>query len=366
MDNRKTIFLVDDNPTNLEAAAKALESQYEVLRLNSGQRLLKKLERSIPDLILLDIEMPEMNGYEALRQIKSDARTAHVPVIFLTAKDETENELEGLTLGAIDYITKPFSPPLLLKRIEVHLLVDSQKKELLAQRNELAHFNAHLSELVEAKTKTVVELQGAVIKTMANLVEERDDVTGGHIERTQRYLKILINAMMSEGLYEKETAGWNIDLLLQSSQLHDVGKIRIKDSVLLKPGRLNEEELTQIREHTSFGELIIERLKDGTTDHSFAEYAQVFVATHHEQWDGSGYPNGLAGEEIPLLGRIMAIADVYDALVSDRPYKKAFSHEEAAKIIVDGSGSHFDPALVDLFRRVSGQFESISDGRGHA
>ena len=340
--DRKTIFLVDDDPTNLATGANALDEYYDVLTLNSGARLMRALERSIPDLILLDVEMPETNGYDVIKLLKGKEETRNLPVIFLTAKSDGESELEGLSLGAIDYITKPFSPPLLRKRIEVHLLVEAQK-------NELINFNNNLKEMVTEKTKTVVELQNAVLKTVADLVERRDDITGGHIERTQHYLKLLLDALKRSGLYEKEVSAWDVDLVTQSAQLHDVGKIAIKDNILLKPGKLTDEEFDQIKEHTVFGEKIIDKIKESTSDQAFLEYAGVLAATHHEKWDGSGYHRGLKGEQIPLLGRLMAIVDVYDALVSERPYKKAFSREEAARIISDGKGTHFDPVLVDVF-----------------
>ncbi|MCL1918216.1 MAG: response regulator [Peptococcaceae bacterium] len=351
--DRKTIFLVDDNMTNLTIGNDTLSDFYNVFSLNSGPRLLKILDRHIPDLILLDVEMPEMNGYETIQHIKAKPETRHIPVIFLTGKSDSKSELTGLSLGAIDYITKPFSPPLLLKRIEVHLLVESQKQELI-------HFNNNLQAMVDTKTETVVELQNAVLKTMAELVEYRDDVTGAHIDRTQSYLKVLLGELLEQGLYPEETSLWDMDLVLQSSQLHDVGKIATPDAILQKPGKLTPEEFEIIKGHTTFGEEIIERIKKNTTEHAFLDYAKVLVGTHHEKWDGSGYPKGLKGREIPLLGRMMALVDVYDALVSARPYKKAFAHQEARDIIVDGKGTHFDPDCVELFLGVADQFQEIA------
>ena len=347
--DRKTIFLVDDDVTNLSLGKNALAASYNVFTLNSGARLLKMLEKHLPDLILLDIEMPEMGGYEVIKAIKRNKTTEHIPVIFLTAKSDAASELEGLSLGAIDYIIKPFSPPLLLKRLEVHLLVAAQKREL-------RHYNDNLLEMVKAKTNTVVELQNAVLKAIAELVEFRDDTTGGHIERTQSYLGILLNALLEQGLYQEQVSAWDIELVLQSAQLHDVGKIAIEDSILLKAGKLTEEEFAKVKEHAAFGEKVIEKIKKTTTEQAFLEHAGILAATHHERWDGSGYPRGLKGKEIPLLGRAMAIADVYDALVSARPYKKALSHQEAVRIILEGRGSHFDPVLVDVFEQVADQF----------
>jgi putative two-component system response regulator len=358
---RGTIFLVDDNITNLTMGRNVLAKHYNVVTVDSGERMLKMLEKTIPDMILLDIEMPNMNGFDVIKIIKSQKETQNIPVIFLTAKNDCDSELEGLSLGAIDYITKPFSPSLLLRRIETHLLVAHQNHELEAQKSELLNYNDHLQEMVEAKTKRVLELQNATLKAMAELVECRDDITGGHIERTTCYLGALLNAMIKCGLHKEEISKWNIDLVQQSAQLHDVGKISIKDSILRKPGRLTTEEFEEIKKHAVFGGDVIEKIKNKSFEHAFLEHAKIFAETHHEKWDGSGYPKGLKGNEIPLQGRLMAIADVYDALVSDRPYKKAFSHENSVKIIFEGSGTHFEPALVDVFLDISDEFNEIAN-----
>ena len=346
LQQKKNIFLVDDDPTNLTCGKNALGELYNAFTFNSSQRFFKMLENTIPDLILLDVEMPEMSGYEIIKILKSNRKTANIPVIFLTAKNDYDNELEGLSLGAVDYIKKPFSAALLLKRLEIHL--------------KLVDFNHNLQEMVEEKTKNVLMLQNAILKVMAELVECRDDITGGHIERTQNYLAVLIGAMIENKLYEQEISQWNIKLVLRSAQLHDVGKIAISDNILNKPGKLTEEEFETMKTHTTFGEKIIDKVKQETTGgQEFLNHAGIFAATHHEKWDGSGYPKGLKGEEIPLEGRLMAIADVYDALVCERPYKKAFSHEDAVKIITDGKGKHFAPDLVDLFLSVAEKFEEI-------
>jgi putative two-component system response regulator len=346
------LILVDDNPSNLRAGKNVLSEKYEVYTVSSAAKLFDVLEDIKPAMILLDIEMPEMNGYEAIKILKAREDTKEIPVIFLTGKTDTENELEGLDLGAIDYITKPFVPPLLLKRIEVHLLVEAQKKTLEAQQKELKNFNDNLQKMVDDKTRTVLELQDAILKTVADLVESRDDITGGHIERTQRGVALLVEALRDHPVYGKEVAGWDIKLLLQSSQLHDVGKIAISDRILQKPGRLTDEEFEEMKKHAAFGGQIIEKIESSTSASDFLKYAKIFAGTHHEKWDGSGYPRGLKGEEIPIQGRIMALADVYDALVSERPYKKAFSHVEAVKIIQDARGTQFDPVLADIFLTV--------------
>ena len=350
---RRTIFLVDDDKVNLKTGNNTLGDSYNVFTLDSGKRLIAMLEKVIPDLILLDIEMPEMNGYETIMQIKSNEKTKNIPVIFLTASSDEENELEGLSLGAVDYITKPFSPSLLRKRIEIHLLLESQKLELI-------NFNSNLQKMVDERTKTVVELKNAYLKTMAELVEYRDYITGGHIERTQYYLSFLLYELSKNDAYREKIAGWDIDLIAHSAQLHDIGKIAIKDSILQKPGGLTTAEFEEIKQHVTVGERVIERIKKNTSDQAFLEQAGILVASHHEKWDGSGYPRGLKGEEIPLQGRLMALADVYDALVSDRPYRKGMPHAEAVAIILDGRGKHFDPDLVDIFLGVSDNFSRLA------
>lgn len=361
MEPLKKIILTDDQITNLTIGRDVLSGKYEVFTVPSGEKLLMLLGKVIPDMILLDIEMPGMNGYDAIKAIKSNPETEHIPVIFLTARSDSGSELEGLTLGAIDYISKPFSPPLLLKRIEVHLLVEEQKKLLEKQKNELQNYNDNLEEMVRKKTKMVFELQGAIMETMAELVECRDDVTGGHIGRTQRYLKILIDEMLEQRLYYDEASLWNVEQLVLSAQLHDVGKIAVRDNILCKPGKLTEEEFDEMKKHAAFGGKVIEKIQKKTSDQEFLEYAKILTVYHHEKWDGTGYPYALAGEDIPLPARLMAIVDVYDALVSERPYKQPFSHEKAVEIIADGKGTQFDPNLVELFLSIADRMNKAEE-----
>ena len=359
MENIKSlIFLVDDNPANLKIGKNVLSEKYRVATAPSAEKMFGLLKNNYPAMILLDVDMPDMNGYEAIKILKSNPQTKNIPVIFLTAKTESMAELKGLSLGAIDYVIKPFLPDLLLKRIEVHLLVEIQRKTMKVQAAELQYFNDNLQQMVEAKTQSILELQNALLRTMAELVECRDDITGGHIERTQRGIKILLEEIEKHGVYPDEAKDWDVDLLLQSCQLHDVGKISIEDKILKKTGKLDDDEFSEMKNHTTFGEKIIGKIETMAKESEFLKYAKIFAASHHEKWDGSGYPEGLSGKDIPLLGRIMAIADVYDALVSDRPYKKAFAHEEAVKIIAEGKGKHFDPVLIDLFLGVSDKFNS--------
>jgi len=352
-DKRKTVFLVDDSATILATGKDVLGGHYNVITFDSGSRLFKALERITPDLILLDLEMPEMSGYEVIKLLKSNPETIHIPVIFITSAGDAESEVQGFALGASDYITKPIMPPRLLKRVEVCLKMESQRLALVNYTN-------NLEEMVREKTQTVEELKNAVLRVMSELIEHRDKITGGHVDRTQRYVKIFLDAMREHEVYANEVDTWDEQLVLQSSLLHDVGKISIKDSILFKPGKLTFEEFEEIKTHTTFGEKVILTLKEATTDSEFAEYARIFAVSHHEKWNGTGYPKGLSGEDIPLLGRIMAIVDVYDALVSERPYKKAFSHIEAMNIIKGETGKHFDPALINLLEKIQEELEETS------
>jgi putative two-component system response regulator len=297
--------------------------------------MFKLAEKIMPDLILLDIDMPEMDGFEAMQILKSDGRLNVVPVIFLTAKNDAETEIRGFEMGAIDFINKPFSAPVLLKRLETHLETDR---------------------LIKESQRAVRDIHNATISVIADIVENRDKVTGGHIERTQAYLKILVNELIRAGVYADEVSKWDRRLLLPSAQLHDVGKITISDLILNKPEKLTDEEFEKIKIHCIEGELVIDRIIKKTKDDGFLNYAKRFAGYHHEKWDGTGYPRGLSGEAIPLEGRIMAIADVYDALVSERPYKKPFTHEQAVEIIKKGSGTHFAPKVVEAFLNVADDF----------
>ncbi|MDR0851520.1 MAG: response regulator [Clostridiales Family XIII bacterium] len=349
--NKKAILLVDDNMTNLKIGKAILKDQYTIYTVPSAEMMFTMLGSIHPDMILLDIEMPEMDGFEALRRLKSDPAYAKIPVIFLTAKSGENDEWKGLSLGACDYISKPFSPALLLLRIENQMLMIEQNRQLM-------DLNNNLEGKVRERTNQVEELQDAILYTLADLLEFRDDVTGGHICRTKHYLDLLIQEVIREEAFPEETKTWNVKLILQSSQLHDVGKIAIRDDILNKPGKLTLEEFEIMKTHTTEGVKAIQRIAKQVAINDFLEYASLIAGNHHEKWDGTGYPNGLAGEAIPLLGRLMALVDVYDALVSSRPYKEAMSAEEARDIIVAGKGTHFDPRLVDIFERVFNDFKS--------
>jgi len=362
-EGRAAVMVVDDSLANLRVAKLALMQSYDVFTVPSAAKMFDVLGRSAPRLILLDVDMPGVDGFEAMRALKSGPATRDIPVIFLTAKADPESEMEGLALGATDYISKPFVPQLLLKRVELHLTVESQRRRLEEQAAELGasvmeiqRFNENLQRLVEEKTRDVLKLQNAILRGMADIVEGRDDATGGHIARTQRFLAELIGGLDAMGLYREDMQGWDMDLVIESSQLHDVGKIAVPDSILKKPGPLAKGEFEEMKKHVEHGVGIIERIESEVPGSDFLRYAKVFAKTHHEKWDGSGYPDGLAGGAIPLAGRLMAVADVYDALTSRRPYKAPFPHGEAARIVLGEGGRHFDPTLVEVFGRVADRF----------
>lgn len=358
--DRPTIYMVDDDLVNLSFGSGVLASKYNVATANSGARLFNMLDKHIPDLILLDIEMPVLNGYETIKLLKEKDTTKNIPVIFLTAKNDDFNELKGLSLGAVDYIGKPLSYPILLQRIEGHLLIERQKHELEIQKLELTKFNNNLMGLVESKSNVIAEMQEVIMKAFTGPLESRDLITAGHNGRTQEFYKIMIEDMRVRARYKKEIETWDTAYVIQSARLHDIGKIAIRDSILMKKDKLTPDEYEIIKTHVALGDGLIVQAMSQSSSVTILEYARIMVLTHHERWDGAGYPNGLKGGEIPLQGRIMAIVDVYDALTSDRPYKKKICHENAVKIIAAGRGGQFDPDLVDIFLVMGEFFKLIS------
>ena len=351
-DGRKTIMIVDDNSTNLAMGKDMLKEDYKVYPIPSGEILLDLLENIIPDLLLLDIEMPKMNGYDIIKILKANPQWAQIPVIFLTVRSDEQSELEGLRLGAIDYVLKPFSATLLRKRIENQLAIESQKRQL-------QEFNDNLAEIVKQKTADMMNLQNALLDTVADMVEFRDEITGGHVFRTQRYIELMLCAMMNEGVYIDEITSWDKPSCASSAKLHDVGKIAVSDTILNKKGKLTVQEFEIMKTHVNVGVQVIKNLEKVTNGHPFLQHARLIVAAHHERWDGLGYPAGLKGVDIPLEGRLMAIVDVYDALISKRPYKQAYSTEEARSIIEKDSGTHFDPTLIKVFSQIAGKFAAV-------
>jgi len=335
---KKTIFVVDDNNTNLALAEQALQDQYRVITLPSAAKMFKFLEKTTPDLILLDIEMPEMDGFEALSLLKESK--ADIPVIFLTSLLDAEVEVKGFQLGVIDFITKPFSAPVLVNRIKTHLQID---------------------DIVRERTAQLLNLKSAIIFGFADMVESRDEDTGGHVERTSTYVQILLDALSERGIYTDSIKELNREWFISSARLHDVGKITISDTILNKPGKLTDEEFTIMKTHAVEGELAVDKIASRTDDEDFLKNASLFAGSHHEKWDGTGYPRGLGGTDIPIQGRLMAFADVYDALMSERPYKKPFTEEDTVRIIMEGVGKHFDPVVADVFYEVRDQFRAVHE-----
>jgi len=341
----KTIFVVDDSDTCLSKVEEVLENQYYVITLPSAAKMFAMLEKMVPDLILLDISMPEMDGHTALSMLKRNEKTANIPVIFLTGYADAMVEARSFNSGVIDFIVKPFSSLVLLTRIKMHLDMDG----LIRERT------VHL----EQKTKQMEYLYDNIISILADVVESRDHSTGGHIERTTIQTKILMKAMQEQKLYMEEIGKWNPESVASSARLHDIGKIAIPDSILNKPDKLSDEEFEIMKGHVEAGEKIIDKIIRRTHEDNFWNNAKIFASYHHEHWDGTGYPHGLKGTEIPLLGRILALVDVYDALTSERVYKKAFKHEKAMEIINSESGKQFDPKIVEVFNKVHERFMDI-------
>ena len=336
----KTIFVVDDNNVNLLSAAEALSKYYKIFTLPSALSMFELLEDITPDLILLDIMMPEMDGFEALKILKSSGRYADIPVIFLTSRNDTATESHGFEMGVIDFISKPFSEPVLVNRIKTHLSIE---------------------DIIRQRTNSLKSLKNGIVSVLANMVECRDTLTGSHVERTTKYTQVLLNAMLHNRVYYEEIRQWNMDTVISSVRLHDIGKIVISDLLLNKQGPLTQEEFETMKLHAAEGENIIDDIILESGDGYFLHHAKQFAGYHHERWDGTGYPYRLKGTAIPLQGRVMALIDVYDALVSDRPYKKAFTHEKAVEIIREGRGSHFDPKLVDVFLEYEKEFKRIKE-----
>ncbi|MCL2087569.1 MAG: diguanylate cyclase [Oscillospiraceae bacterium] len=351
--SQKIVFAVDDNTTNLTMAEEALKGHYRVISLSSAQQMFKALSKFMPDLILLDVEMPEMSGYEAIKRLKTSHLHSEIPVIFLTALSDDKNEAQGIELGAVDFITKPFSKSVLLNRIKNHLQID----ELIRERTEQL---AERREQLYDKTQQLERLQNSMVHTLADIIENRDYETGGHVDRTSVYMQLLINGMLANDVYIEELKEWDLASIISAARMHDIGKICIPDSILNKPGRLTDEEFDVMKSHALKGADIIDKMMLRCGDVDFLNNAKLIALNHHEKWDGAGYPNGLVGVEIPLHGRIMAVIDVYDALVSERPYKKPFTHEDAVCIIMKDSGRHFDPVIADVFFKIRDEFYASS------
>ncbi len=317
-----TVLVVDDTPSNIDVISGVLSKEYNVKAATNGMKALSLAESNPPDIILLDIMLPEMDGFEICSLLKDNPKTKNIPIIFVTAMNDLTDEAHGFELGAVDYITKPISPPILLARVKTHLQLYDQNKAL--------------EKKVLQRTLELNESQLQIIRRLGLAAEYRDNETGMHVIRMSYYCKIIAHAY---GMSDEDT-----NLILNAAPMHDVGKIGIPDSILLKPERLNDEERAIMMKHCEFGARII-----GEHDNNLLQMAQSVALSHHEKWDGSGYPHRLKGDAIPLVGRIAAVADVFDALISERPYKKAWPTEKALNHIRRESGKHFDPKLVAIF-----------------
>lgn len=337
--DKKSILLIDDVALNLAAARDVLKDQYILYEATSAKEGFDILAEVIPDLILLDIVMPVMDGYEMITELKKYRRYRRIPVIFLTAYDSSESEVKGLELGAADFITKPFVPAVMKRRIETQI--------------ELAEYQHLLEKKVDQKVKELEKMQNALSTGFAELVESRDGITGGHVKNTGLYYETFVNLLKDEPEYRNELTDDFIKKSIQTAPLHDIGKIGIDDVVLRKKGSLDGGEREYMEKHAVMGGRTFHKILQKFPESDFLSIAEDMALYHHERWDGTGYPSGIKGMEIPLCARIMSIVDVYDALTSERPYKKPFSHEKSMAIIVEGRGTQFDPLLVDKFVKFS-------------
>ena len=350
---KETILVVDDVAGNLEIMSNILSADYDLKVAKSGKKALEIARLSpAPSLILLDVIMPGMDGFETCRILKADPACKAVPVIFISTQTDMIDETMGFSVGGVDYISKPVSPPIVLARVKTHLALYNQ--------------SCVLEKRVLERTLELMQTRDVAILAITSLAETRDNETGEHIKRTQHYMRHLAQYMKKNPRFSQQLDDETIELLYKSAPLHDVGKIGIRDSILLKPSALTPEEFTIMKTHTTIGRDTINRSIDEINLENVSSFLQIgreIAISHHEKWDGSGYPMGLLGEEIPLSGRLMAICDVYDALISKRVYKEAFPHEKAVEIIIEGRAKHFDPDLVDAFLDLKDKFHDIASGK---
>lgn len=354
-DSRASVMVVDDTPGNLKFLGQILHSAgYRVLQFPSGEMALQAAARKPPDLILLDIMMPGMDGFEVCQKIKSDATLQDIPIIFISALDDTESKVMAFSQGGVDYVTKPFQAEEVLARVKTHI-------SLRWMQGEMKRYNNYLERLAQEKVQEIADSQLATILAVSKLAEYRDDETGRHIERTREFCRLLASELQRQN-YDPETITDSfVDNIYHAAPLHDIGKVGISDSILLKPGKLSRKEFEIMKTHTVIGARTLVKVQTRYPQNAFVNMGIDLTRFHHEKWDGSGYPDELAGEDIPLSGRIMALADVYDALRSKRPYKEAFSHAQALEIIKKDTGSHFDPVVVKALLALEPEFAEIRD-----
>jgi putative two-component system response regulator len=370
MKERPSILIVDDQPENILILDDLLADDYEVVTASNGEDALALLHNGMAtDLILMDVMMPVMDGFEACRRIKASSRLKHIPLLFLSSLESAADEACGLSLGAEDFIHKPFSAPVVMARVRNHLQLADARRQLQVRNDDLEQLVeqrtrqvVEQSEELVRRTRQVVAAQDATITAFCSLAEVRDNETGNHIRRTQNYVRALAERLQDHPRFAAELDEESIVQMYKSAPLHDVGKVAIPDDILLKPGKLTPEEWAIMQRHCEYGRDAILQAELGLEDDagSFLKYAREIAYGHHERWDGTGYPGGLAGEAIPLSARLMAVADVYDALISKRVYKPAFPHEKAVEIIADSKGSHFDPDIADTMLEIEAEFKSIA------
>lgn len=344
---KQRILIVDDVAENIQVLLSTLKEEYAILVATNGEKALElAFKEPQPDIILLDIMMPGMDGYEVCERLKADDKTKDIPVIFVTALLESDDEAKGLALGAVDYITKPINPKLVKARVFNHL--------------ELKRHQDNLEELVKERTRDIKLAKEATIEAMGIVAENRDPETGGHIQRTKNYMLVLAETLALNSKYKETLTEDMIETLYSSAPLHDIGKIAISDKILLKPAKLDSAEYDTMKEHTTIGRHTIDTAQRRNGGNEFLNIAKEMACSHHEKYDGTGYPNGLKADEIPLSGRLMALADVYDAMISRRTYKAPINHTEVVDIIRKESGKHFDPDVVDAFLNSSEKFREIA------
>jgi len=346
-----SILIVDDTPTNLSVLAQMLLMQgYQTQLAPNGNAIVQVAEKELPDLILLDIRMPGQNGYEVCRQIKQNSRLKDIPIIFLSGLAETDDKVRAFKAGGVDYITKPFHFEEVRARVETHLTLRRLQLKLKAR-------NQHLETLVEERFKEISNSHLASIFALAKLAESRDDEMGKHLERVQTFCHLLTVRLRRHPRYKKEINDEFSENMYHASPLHDIGKVAIPDQILIKRGKLTKEEFGVMKSHADHGARTLEAVRQKYPNNALLNMGIAISRHHHEKWDGSGYPLGLEGESIPLSARIMAVADVYDALRSARSYKPAFSHETSSEMILRESGTHFDPDVVGAFVELQDQFK---------
>lgn len=358
--DRPTILIVDDTPDNIMLLSRLLKDKYHTKVANNGATALQ-VAAATPglDLILLDVMMPGMDGYETCRQLKANPATSEIPVIFLTAKNQIEDEAMGLSVGAVDYLGKPISPPILFARVHTHLTLRSARR-LLQEHNQ------NLERMVQQRTAQLLLMQEALILAMASMAETREGGAvahdgSGHIRRTQHYVRALALELRGHPRFAAHLSDENIELLYKTAALHDIGKVGIPDHILRKQGKLDPEEFEIMKLHAAYGRdtiMLAEKHLGGSN--TFLMFAREISYSHQEKWDGSGYPESLSGEEIPLSARLMAVADVYDALISRRVYKPPFTHAQSLEIMRQGRGTHFDPDVLDAFLAIEDEFARIA------